>query len=143
MSCSSSYCLCDTLMDPQNVCTYVCSTYLCMCMYVLYVCVCVCVCVCVYIYIYICTVCFSFIYLLSVLHYCAVILHAVSICVTNSVPFAGNTVPDTIVSDSVSHCVPFTNKKQYTNKMDPVQLEVALTYIYIYPITTDQSLLNL
>jgi hypothetical protein len=105
---SSSYCLCDTLMDPQNVFMYVCMWYVCMyiCVYVcvyIYICVCVCMYVCVY------TICFSFNYLLSTFHYCAVILHAVSIHVSNSVPFAGNAVTDTTVSNSVSHCIPFTN----------------------------------
>ena len=31
MTGSTSYCLCDMLMDPWNVCTYVC---MCVCMYV-------------------------------------------------------------------------------------------------------------
>jgi hypothetical protein len=38
MTCSTSYCLCDTLMDPRNVCMYVC-----VCVYVCKVYVYVCV----------------------------------------------------------------------------------------------------
>ena len=39
VTCSTSYCLCDTVVDPWNVC--VC---MCVCMYVfMYVCMCVCV----------------------------------------------------------------------------------------------------
>ena len=38
MTCSISYSLYDTVMDPQNV----------------YMCVCVCVCVCVYVCVYVC-----------------------------------------------------------------------------------------
>ena len=70
MTCSTSYCLCDTLMDPWNLCTYLCM-YICMyvctyvhmyvfmyllCMYV-YVCIYVCimhVCMCVYVCMYVC-----------------------------------------------------------------------------------------
>ena len=43
MTCSTSYSLYNTLMDPLNVCI----VYTYICMYV-YVCVCVCVCVCMY-----------------------------------------------------------------------------------------------
>ena len=39
MTCSTTYCLCDTLMDPWNIQIYMC----------------VCVCVCTYIHMYVCT----------------------------------------------------------------------------------------
>jgi len=47
MTCSTSYCLYDTLMDPWNVCMYVCMhvcTYVCM-----YACMCVCMYICMYV----------------------------------------------------------------------------------------------
>ena len=33
MTCSASYYLCDTLMDPHNVCMYI-YIYMCVCVYV-------------------------------------------------------------------------------------------------------------
>jgi hypothetical protein len=55
MTCSTSYCLCDTRIHGMYVCMY------CVCMYVcMYVCVymcmymCVCTYVCMYVYVYVC-----------------------------------------------------------------------------------------
>ena len=81
ITCSKSYHLYDTLMDPC-VCMYVCM-YVCMC-------VCVCVCVCMYVRTYVCThicmyVCIFFIYLQHaplhpvILHACRKLCHIYSI----------------------------------------------------------------
>jgi hypothetical protein len=56
LTCSTSYCLCDSLMDPWNVCIYVCMyvcVYVCMCV-CLYVCMYACMYVCMYLCMYVC-----------------------------------------------------------------------------------------
>jgi len=58
---------------------------------------CICVCVCMYVCLYICVckyVCILFIYLLSMLHYFGVILHAV---IYMFVSFAGDVVTNIMV----------------------------------------------
>ena len=84
------------------VCMYVCvcNMFVCVCMYV---CVCMRVCVCTYACVCMCMyVCILFIYLLSMLHYFVVILHAINLHV--SFTCRGRTDQH----HGVSHCVPFT-----------------------------------
>jgi len=60
-----------------------------------------CMCVCVYVGMY------AFFYLLSMLCYCEMILHAVKYACCNSVTFARDAVTS-IMSDGLSHCFPVT-----------------------------------
>jgi nuclear pore complex protein Nup62 len=73
MTCSTSYCLYDTLMDPWNVDVYVCMyvrTYVCMytrmyaCVYILrmYEYVCMYIYICMYVYMYVCLCVYVYIY---------------------------------------------------------------------------------
>jgi len=57
MTCSTSYCLCDTLVDPWYVCIYV-HMYVFTCVRAcahVYVCIYVCMYVCMYVCTYVCT----------------------------------------------------------------------------------------
>ena len=83
MTCSTSCCIYDTLMDPWNirmyihmyVCTCVC-TYV--CMYIpTYMCVCVCVCVYVYVRVYVC-ICM---YVYTFIHVCVFVHMHMCVCV--------------------------------------------------------------
>jgi hypothetical protein len=90
----------------------------------MYVCMYACMYVCIFI-------------LLSMLHYCTVILHAIMYTLVSLIGDAVTLTPP-IVSVSAFPL----QLGQYTNKMEPVHVQMK-KYVYtLYRITTDQSLLS-
>ena len=88
--CFTSYCLCDKLNDPWNVCVCVC---LCVCMYVcMHACICVCMYLCTYIHIYVS------------LYVCSALARRSGYAATNRGPYRSN-----ITFGSVCWTVRYTN----------------------------------